>query len=129
MLPPPTRLTGTHILNVLKTIFTRCLVIWLGLLGIYASVQVVRGAEPLLSWIGLALTALSLLPFFFVYLNNKTTVTRRQQSFGYTMISGLGLVICMAVSYRYQQAAGIIHIWAGITFIGWVVFVRACLNK
>jgi len=121
-------LKGTHILNVLKTIFTRCFVIWLGLVALYASVQIFRGIDPSLSWIGLDLTALSLLLFFISYLKNDAPVNRNH-ILVYTLISGLGLVICMAVSYRYQQAAGIIHIWAGATFIGWVGIVRFCLAR
>lgn len=131
-------------MNVLKTIFTRCFVIWLGLVVIYASFQIIRGAEPPLSWIGLNLTALSLLPFFFTYLNSNylrgnnlkgdnlksdSSNIERKQTLAYTLVSGLGLVICMAISYRYQQAAGMLHIGAGATFIGWVIFVRFCLTK
>ena len=121
-------LTGTHILNVLKTIFTRCFVFWLGLVVIYASIQIFRGAEPLLSWIGLDLTALALIPFFVDHFRNKAPVHRRQ-TLAYSLASGFGLVICITMSYRYQQAAGIIHIWAGVTFIAWVGFVRLCLPK
>jgi len=98
------------------------------LVVLYASVQIFRGMDPLLSWVGLNLTALSLLPFFIQYLKNDSPVNRKQ-ILAYTLVSGLGLVICMAVSYRYQQAAGIIHIWAGATFIGWVGFVRLCLTR
>ena len=95
---------------------------------IYASIQIFRGTEPLLSWVGLNLTALSLIPFFIDYRKNGIPANSKQ-TMVYTMVSGLGLVICMAVSYRYNEAAGIIHIWAGATFIGWVVFVRFCLKR
>ena len=115
-------------MNVLKTIFTRCFAIWVGLVVFYASVQIFRGMQPLLSWVGLNLTALALLPFFINY-KKSGTPANRQQTMAYTLVSGLGLVICMAVSYRYHQAAGIIHIWAGATFIGWVVYVRFCLVR
>src|SRR5690606_8561253 len=124
-----------HILNVLKTIFTRSFIFWLGLVAIYASVQIFRGMAPLFSWIGLELTALSLIPFFINYLRNSSSAEKsaspinRVQILAYTLMSGFGLVICMAMSFRYQQAAGIIHIWAGVTFIGWVVFVRFFLTR
>ena len=110
-------------MNVLKTIFTRCFILWLGLVVIYALVQILRGGTPLLSWVGLGITALALLPFFISHIKSDSP-TNRKQTLIYTLLSGLGLAICMAVSYRYEQAAGIIHIWAGVTFIAWVVYVR-----
>lgn len=113
-------------MTVLKTIFTRCFVIWLGMVVFYASLQILRGAQPLLSWIGLDLCAFSLLVFFISHFKSDLPANRKQTLL-YTLASGLGLVICMSVSYRYQQAAGIIHIWAGATFIAWVVYLRFCL--
>ena len=112
------------ILNVMKTIFTRCFVIWLGLVVIYASFQILTGGIPLLSWIGLELTALSLLVFFIGHMKSHQLPDRKQTMI-YTMLSGLGLVVCMAISYRYEQVAGSVHIWAGATFIAWVVFLRS----
>lgn len=90
---------------------------------IYASVQIFRGIEPLLSWIGLELTALSLIPFFVSYQQDTSRVSRARV-LAYTLVSGLGLAICMTISYRYQQVAGITHILAGATFIAWVGFMR-----
>lgn len=122
-------------MNVLKTIFTRSFVFWLGLVAIYACVQIFRAMDPLLAWVGLELTALPLIPFFINHMRNDSPTKQggpsanRAQILTYTLISGLGLAICMAVSFRYHQAAGIIHIWAGATFIAWVIFVRFCLRR
>ena len=30
----------------------------------------------------------------------------------------------MAVSFRYDEAAGNIHVWAGVTLLGWLVYLR-----
>lgn len=40
------------------------------------------------------------------------------------MPSALGLAITMAVSYRYGEAAGNLHVWAGITVLGWFTYLR-----
>lgn len=102
--------------------------IWISGVIIYASVQVFRGMEPLLSWIGLDLTALPLMVFLVRYFSG-TSAALKSKTLGYTLVSGLGLVICMAVSYRYGEAAGIVHIWAGLTFIAWILFVRVGLKN
>lgn len=107
----------------LKPLLNRGYFIWLGIVIVYASVQIIRSAEPLLSWLGLCLTALPLMVFFAAYFKSPGDMSK-SKSMVYTLISGLGLVTCMAVSYRYDDAAGIVHIWAGLTFIGWVLFVR-----
>jgi hypothetical protein len=114
-------------LTALKPLLNRGYFFWLGIVIVYSSVQIFRGVEPLLSWLGLCLTALPLMVFFVAYFKNPGLVTRGK-SMLYTLVSGLGLVICMAVSYRYDDAAGIVHIWAGLTFVGWVLFVRTNLE-
>jgi hypothetical protein len=107
----------------LKPVLIRGFFFWLCLVVVYASVQIFRGTGPVLSWMGLSLSALPLLVFFAGYLRNPGTVAKGK-TLGFTLVSGLGLVICMAVSYRYEKAAGIIHLWAGLTFVGWVLLVR-----
>ncbi len=110
-----------------KPVLTRGFFIWICAVIIYAAVQVFRGMEPLLSWIGLDLTALPLMVFFASYFRNAGAAVK-SNTLGYTLVSGLGLVICMAVSYRYGETAGIVHIWAGITFVAWVLLLRAGLK-
>jgi len=79
--------------------------------------------NPLLSWLGLALTALAPLVFFISVFVSDTPRTPRHPV-QYSVLSALGLAITMALSYRYDEAAGIIHIWAGVTFAGWLVYLR-----
>jgi len=51
-------------LNLLKSIFISGFVTWLAVVSVYAIAQLVRGTEPLLSWLGLALAAFAPLALF-----------------------------------------------------------------
>jgi len=110
-------------LNLLKSVFISGFITWLAVVSIYAFIQLVRGSEPLLSWLGLALAAFSPLVFFIKAFTFKSPRTRRHPV-EFSILSGLGLVVTMAGSYRYGQSAGAIHVWAGITLLGWLVYLR-----
>jgi len=110
-------------LNLLKSLFISTFVTWLAVLSIYAFIQIARGAEPVLSWVGLALSAFAPLAFFIKAFLIKSPRTPRHPV-GYSAISGLGLAMTVAISSRYEQAAGAIHIWAGITVLAWLVYLR-----
>ncbi len=110
-------------MNLLKSVFISAFVGWLSLLSAYSLSQLIRGAEPLFSWLGLALTAFTPLVFFLKAFLFKSPRTPRHP-LEYTILSGLGLAITMAMSLRYGQAAGHLHIWAGITLLGWLAYLR-----
>ena len=110
-------------MNLLKSIFISGFVTWLAVVSLYAFTQLVRGTEPLLSWLGLALTAFTPLVFFIKAFTFKSPRTPRHPV-EYSVLSGLGLVLTMAMSARYGQAAGAIHVWAGITLLAWLVYLR-----
>ena len=110
-------------MNLLKSIYISTFVTWLTLVSVYALIQIARGTEPLLSWVGLALAAFAPLAFFIKAFLFKSPRTPRHPV-GYSSLSGLGLVITIAISYRYGQAAGAIHIWAGVTLLAWLVYLR-----
>jgi len=110
-------------LNLLKSIFISAFVTWLALISLYALTQLTRGMEPLLSWLGLTLTTLAPLVFFLKAFLFRSARTPRHPV-EYSILSGLGLVLTMAMSFRYGQAAGVIHIWAGITLLGWLAYLR-----
>ncbi len=110
-------------MNLLKSVFISGFITWLAVVSIYAFIQLVRGSEPLLSWLGLALAAFSPLVFFIKAFTFKSPRTRRHPV-EFSILSGLGLVVTMAGSYRYGQSAGAIHVWAGITLLGWLVYLR-----
>lgn len=106
-----------------KTIFARGLTVWLTLVTLYALIQLVRGMEPLLSWLGLALTALPLLIFFLRSMLGSKAVSSDHR-LGFSVVAALGLAITMAMSYRYAQAAGIVHVWSGVTLSAWLTYLR-----
>lgn len=110
-------------MNLLKSIFISAFVTWLAVVSIYAFTQLFRGAEPLLSWLGLALAAFAPLAFFIKAFAFKSPRTPRHP-IEYSILSGLGLVVTMAMSIRYGQAAGLMHVWAGITLLAWLVYLR-----
>lgn len=110
-------------MNLLKSVFISVFILWLSLVGLYALTQTIRGMEPLLSWLGLGLSAFTPLAFFIKTYLFKTPRTSRHP-LEYSTVSGLGLVLTMAMSYRYGPAAGAIHVWAGLNLVGWVVYLR-----
>lgn len=110
-------------MNLLKSVFISAFVLWLTMVSLYALTQVIRGTEPLLSWLGLALSAMAPLAFFIKAFTFKSPRTPRHP-IEYSILSGLGLVLTMAMSFRYGQAAGDIHIWAGVSLLGWLVYLR-----
>jgi len=110
-------------LNLLKSIFISAFVTWLAVVSLYAFTQLARGTEPLLSWLGLALAAFAPLAFFIKAFTFKSPRTPRHP-IEYSILSGLGLVVTMAMSFRYGKAVGAIHVWAGITLLAWLVYLR-----
>jgi hypothetical protein len=110
-------------LNLPKSVFSIVFVAWLAQLSVYGLIQLARGMEPLLSWIGLLLNAMGPLLFFTRELLFKTPRTFRHP-LGYSVLCGLGLAMTMAMSFRHGPAAGHLHVWAGITLIGWIAYLR-----
>jgi peroxiredoxin len=110
-------------MNLLKSVFISGFITYLCLLGFYALSQLFRGIEPLISWLGLALCALAPLSFFIKAFLFKSPRTPRHP-IEYSILGALGLVLTMAMSYRYEDAAGSIHIWAGITMLSWLIYLR-----
>ena len=110
-------------MNLIKSVFISGFITWLAMLSIYAFTQLIRCTEPLLSWLGLALAAFAPLVFFIKAFAFKSPRTRRHPV-EYSILSGLGLAVTMAVSFRYGYAAGLMHVWAGITLIGWLFYLR-----
>ena len=110
-------------MNLLKSVFINVFITWLAMVSLYAFIQLGRGVEPLFSWLGLALASFAPLVFFIKAFLYKSPRTRRHPV-EFSLLSGLGLAITMAMSFRYDQAAGLIHVWAGITLLGWLVYLR-----
>jgi peroxiredoxin len=110
-------------MNLLRSVFISLLVAYLYTATAYALAEVIQGASPVASWIGLALAAGAPAAFFsWVFLTKpaRTAV----HPLGVSIVSGLGLAVTMAISSRFNEAAGIVHYWSGLAFIGWIVFLR-----
>lgn len=96
---------------------------WLAVLSMYSGAQLIRGNTPLLAWLGLCMTTLPLLIFFVKAFLFKSPRTPRHP-IEYSLLSSLGLVITLAMSYRYGSAGGIMHVWAGLTLLAWLIYLR-----
>jgi peroxiredoxin len=109
--------------NFLRSVFVSAFTAYLAVASAYALVQLARGMEPLLAWLGMTLAALGPLAFFTWVMLAKPARTVRHPV-EYSVISALGLAIAMAVSWRHGAAAGMIHVWAGLAVVGWIVYLR-----
>lgn len=110
-------------MNLLKSIFISAFIGWLAVISGSALIQLSSGSEPLLSWLGLSLAALPPL-FFFIKAFLASSPRTARHPVEVSVPSALGLAITMAVSYRYGEAAGNLHVWAGITVLGWFTYLR-----
>jgi peroxiredoxin/multidrug transporter EmrE-like cation transporter len=88
----------------------------------YSGLQLARGLEPQASWLGMALAMLGPLAFFGWVFLSKPARTHRHPV-GFSILSGLGLALTMAMSWRFGEAAGSIHIWAGLALVCWMVYL------
>jgi hypothetical protein len=109
----------------LITAFARVFPWYLTLLFAYALIQLFRGVNGSVSWLGLALSALGPLIFFMQSRGVSATAEPTALPLMSSMIGGLGLAICMAVSWRYGPAAGWAHAWAGSAMIGWWLYLQS----
>ena len=110
-------------MNLLKPLFVGVLITWLALLGIYGLVQLAGAATPMLSWLGLVLSALAPLAYITGSYSLKPPRTPGP-AIVYSILCGLGLAITMAMSFRYGPVAGLTHVWAGIALAGWAAWLR-----
>jgi peroxiredoxin len=110
-------------LNLLKSIFINAFVSWLVIISLYGLIQLTRGTEQQMSWLGLTLSGIAPLAFFIKAFVIKVPRTPRHPV-EYSILCGLGVVLAMVVSYRHGQAAGYIHVWAGMTLVGWLIYLR-----
>lgn len=110
-------------MNLLKSVFISGFITWLAIVSLYAISQLARGMEPIISWLGLSLCALAPLVFFIKAFLARSPRTARHPV-EYTVLSGLGLALTLAMSYRFGTSAGAIHFWAGFTVILWLLYLR-----
>lgn len=107
----------------LRPVLVALFVLYLVMLAVYASVQLLRNMQPLLSWLGLLLAAAGPLAYF-CWNRLAKPHSGKQQPLGFTLVSGLGLAVTMTLSWRHGNSAGMIHAWAGLALVGWVGYLR-----
>jgi peroxiredoxin len=109
--------------NLPGSIFIAVFPVYLAATSIHALVQLARGADPLLAWLGVSLAALGPLAFFAWVLLAKPARTARHPV-EYSVVSALGLGVAMVAIWRYGDGAGQAHIWAGVSVIAWFCYLR-----
>jgi peroxiredoxin len=107
----------------LKSAYITAFIAWLIASCAYALLQLTRGAEPSLSWLGMALAALGPLAYF-AWVSLTHPPRSQRHPVGYSVVAGLGLAICMAMAFRHGQAGVSVHAWAAVSVIGWLVYLR-----
>ncbi|HET6565854.1 MAG TPA: hypothetical protein VFG52_10615 [Xanthomonadales bacterium] len=98
------------------------------LLSIFAALQLWRGASPGMSWLGLLLAAASPLSFLLLKPLSRNQ-TEPLQAIGFSATSGLGLAITMVASWKHGDAAGSAHIWAAISLVSWLIYLKWFARK
>ncbi len=110
-------------MNILRSIFISAFSGYIALAFFYALFQLVRGMEPFFSWLGLALSAGSPLAFLaWLYLSGAARTSRHPVAV--SVFCGLGVVMTMAVNWRYGTASGMVHLWAGLCLLAWFVYLQ-----
>jgi peroxiredoxin len=110
-------------MSVFRSIFISAFIAFLLLAFFYGLVELLRGVEPAWSWLGMTLVAGGPLAFFgWVFVTKPARSLRHP--LGNTLLSGLGLAMTMVMSWRFGETAGIIHIWSGLIFLFWIVYLR-----
>jgi hypothetical protein len=107
-------------MNFIRLSFIFLFVALLVLVSLYAAVQLGRNMTPWISWLGLLLAATT--PLIFLALDRFQT--KPIQPIAFSSICGLGVAIAMTSSWKHGNAAGMVHIWAGICLIGWFVYLK-----
>ena len=110
-------------MNLLRSLFIVFFAIGVFLLAAYAGFQLVQGAHPALSWLGLLISAATPLAFLARNRFSKTTL-HAQQAVGFSACCGLGIAICMASSWKHGDSAGLVHVGAGLCLLGWFAYLK-----
>ena len=108
---------------MLRSIFISGFTGYLVFALIYALLQLVRGMEPMLSWLGLALAAGAPAAFFaWLYIAGRARTSAHPLTV--SVVCGLGTAITMAANWRFGAASGVVHLWAGVCLLAWFIYLR-----
>lgn len=102
---------------------TIVLVIWWATTAAISIWNLTTGASVFAAWIGLAIASLAPLSFV-IWERFLSAPDRPLQPLGFSILCGLGLAIAMTTSWRFGPAAGVAHIGAGASLIGWATYLR-----
>jgi hypothetical protein len=107
----------------LRRAFTYLLLTCSLILSAYAGIQLWSEATPSISWLGLLLATA---PICLAVMYDSTYPDKLQpaQIFAINCICGLGVALTMTSSWKYGNAAGFIHIWAGSCLVAWVLLLK-----
>jgi peroxiredoxin len=109
--------------NILRSIFISGFSSYIVFEFFYALVQIARGMEPFLAWLGLALSAGAPLMFLaWLYLAGPARTSRHPAVV--SVFCGLGVAMTMAANWRYGAASGLVHLWAGLCLLAWFAYLR-----
>jgi hypothetical protein len=109
-------------MNALRTAYTGAFALSACFLSAYAMMQLLRGVNPTLSWLGLFFAATS--PITFLFYSRVFRPKNIQHPVVFSMLCGLGVAISMVASWKYGNTAGMVHVWAGCCLVGWVLYLR-----
>ncbi len=110
-------------MNFLRSVFISTFSSYLAVAFFYALFQMLRGMDPFLSWLGLALSAGSPLAFLaYLYLAGAARTSRHPVVV--SVFCGLGVAMTMAINWRYETASGTVHLWAGLCLLAWFTYLQ-----
>jgi len=110
-------------MNILRSIFISAFSGYIAIAFFYALLQLVRGMEPLFSWLGLVLAAGSPLAFLaWLYLSGEARTSRHPVAV--SVFCGLGVAMTMAANWRYGTGSGMVHLWAGLCLLVWFSYLQ-----
>ena len=92
-------------------------------LTVYSLLEVIRRVPPTGLWAGVLLAA-GAPALFFIWLFVAKPSSTPRHPMAVTLLSGLGVAVSMAISWRYPGLAGKAFGWAAAAFIGWFIYLR-----
>lgn len=85
--------------------------------------ELLRGHQPWLGWLGLLLAA-GAPTFFFARVYLLPAARTARHPVGISAFCGLGVAITMASSWRFGEAAENALLWGGLCLVGWFIYLR-----
>jgi len=110
-------------MKIFRSVFIYLFVACSFALSVYAGIQLWYKTTPLISGMGLLLAATPL----WIYVLLKGAQPQKHdaaQAFGVSCICASGLAITMTSSWKYNEVAGITHLWAGACLLAWILYLK-----